>query len=216
MGYIIGYEVHCPSCRADITNNVVFIEHELYARCPSCGAAARYPLGIHPRNMPVKNGRHECDKCGRLTDFARQWGSSWEQRCTSCMLEDATQFLEGHAHPSSAEDVRIMGAVALAVGVPLAALTVVLALIETGWFVMTGLIALPLLALAGYYLLRAGKVAAGTAEHAERSKELLDRLGDDELTDVDKLALIGLTPGGLWTGKYPGDILNDRPAPAHP
>lgn len=213
MGYIIGYEVHCKTCGRNITDDVVFVDHEMHARCPRCGVAAPYPRGMHPRRLRVVNGRHQCDRCGLLADFGRLWGNEWQLRCTHCLLDDATTFLHGHVTASSTKDVRIMGAVALAIGLPLAALTFFLVVADTAWFVLTGLIALPLLALAANYLLRGGAVAAGMTEDAARSRELLDRLADDTLTDVDRLALLGLQPGGLWSPKFPGNLLEH---PQHP
>lgn len=204
---IIGYEVHCPRCHRNITDDVVFVKHELSTRCAKCGWAAPYPQEIHPRNMRVRNGRHECEGCGELADFGRTFGTSWQLRCNRCVLDDAVKFLRGHLRASSTAEVHSGGVAALVTGVPLAALTVYLALIDTAWFVLTGLFALPLLVTAANYLLRGEKVAARTAEDAERSKQLLDHLEDDRLSDVDKLALLGLVPGGLWSTGFPGDLL---------
>jgi hypothetical protein len=214
MGYIIGYKVSCPSCHLDVTDAVVFVDHEMCTRCPGCGTAAPYPRGIHPKNLTIKSGRPQCDTCGLLADFGRPWSNSWQLRCTSCLLEETRRFLRLHVNASSTKDVHSMGLVALAVGLPLAVLTAVLVVLETAWFVLTGLVALPLLALAANYLLRGGTVAAGMAEDAERAHQLLDRLDDDTLDEVAKLAVIGLAPGGLWSQKHPGSLLAHPQYPA--
>jgi hypothetical protein len=53
MGYAV-YTLNCPGCHGDITNDVVFVEHQLGAGCPGCGVATPYPDGIRPQNFPAR------------------------------------------------------------------------------------------------------------------------------------------------------------------
>jgi hypothetical protein len=186
----------------------------LHLRCPQCQTPYPYPQDRCPKGTEAMQGRYVCHTCGGPADFGRYTGTGTDLRCNTCLAAETARVLHKQPTASTPAQVRGMGLVALAIGLPFAALTAWLVVIESGWFVLTGVVALGVLALSGNYLLRTKTVAAESVVAARRTAELLPAFEDQSLAPVEKLKLVGMYPGTLWPGTFPADAVTRSMAQA--